>query len=227
MQVRPIKQGQIASGVSSWEVSTSLDTSFCLSALDRALKYGRPEIFNTDQGAQFTSKDFTRAVGSRKHTDQHGRSRASPGQRIRGKAMAVRQVREHLSSRLSKCRRGHSWYRSLLQILQQREFASGALVSDTGGRMVSRGLAFAQRAVKGLRSLRGVMLVPRTTSLTARLAAAKYSVWAAAAAPFQWQGSTLTSPLFCPTIGDNLTLKSRVSSLMNRPFAEMRLLKRP
>jgi putative transposase len=45
--------------VLSWEVSTTLDTSFCLSALDWALKKGKPEIFNSDQGAQFTSADFT------------------------------------------------------------------------------------------------------------------------------------------------------------------------
>jgi putative transposase len=45
--------------VLSWEVSVSLDTSFCLAALDWALQRGRPEIFNTDQGSQFTSEDFT------------------------------------------------------------------------------------------------------------------------------------------------------------------------
>lgn len=45
--------------VLAWEVSVSLETSFCLSALDWALEDGRPEIFNTDQGSQFTSEDFT------------------------------------------------------------------------------------------------------------------------------------------------------------------------
>jgi putative transposase len=45
--------------VLSWELSNSLDTSFCLSALEKALTLGRPEIFNTDQGAQFTSTAFT------------------------------------------------------------------------------------------------------------------------------------------------------------------------
>lgn len=46
--------------VISWEVSTSMETEFCLSALDWALATGqRPEIFNTDQGSQFTSTDFT------------------------------------------------------------------------------------------------------------------------------------------------------------------------
>jgi putative transposase len=45
--------------VLGWEISVSLDTSFCIAALEWALQYGRPEIFNTDQGAQFTSDDFT------------------------------------------------------------------------------------------------------------------------------------------------------------------------
>lgn len=44
----------------SWELSNTLDTSFCLSALQRAIKnYGVPEIFNTDQGCQYTSMLFT------------------------------------------------------------------------------------------------------------------------------------------------------------------------
>ena len=45
--------------VLSWEVSVTLDTSFCLEALDRALRVATPEIFNTDQGVQFTSTEFT------------------------------------------------------------------------------------------------------------------------------------------------------------------------
>ena len=44
----------------SWELSTSMDKSFCIWALEEALKkYGKPEIFNTDQGSQFTSLEFT------------------------------------------------------------------------------------------------------------------------------------------------------------------------
>lgn len=46
--------------VLSWRISNSLDTDFCLEALSEALtRYGTPQIFNTDQGAQFTSKEFT------------------------------------------------------------------------------------------------------------------------------------------------------------------------
>lgn len=50
--------------VVDWEVSVTLDTSFCLSTLDRALETARPEIFNSDQGAQFTSAEFTARLES-------------------------------------------------------------------------------------------------------------------------------------------------------------------
>ncbi len=51
----------------SWQLSNSLDPRFCVTALTEALeRYGTPEIFNTDQGAQFTSQAFTGVL------DQHG-----------------------------------------------------------------------------------------------------------------------------------------------------------
>jgi len=48
--------------VLAWELSNSLDTYFCLTALKKALDQGIPIIFNTDQGCQFTSLDFTSAL---------------------------------------------------------------------------------------------------------------------------------------------------------------------
>jgi putative transposase len=46
--------------VLSWRLSNTLDTSFCVEALEEAImKYGTPGIFNTDQGSQFTSYEFT------------------------------------------------------------------------------------------------------------------------------------------------------------------------
>jgi len=45
--------------VLSWRLSNTLDTEFCVAALEEALRKGRPEIFNTDQGSQFTSEAFT------------------------------------------------------------------------------------------------------------------------------------------------------------------------
>jgi putative transposase len=45
--------------VLSWKVSLTLDAAFCVEALVDAIAVGTPDIFNTDQGSQFTSKDFT------------------------------------------------------------------------------------------------------------------------------------------------------------------------
>ena len=45
--------------VLSWRLSNTLDASFCVEALGEALKKDKPDIFNTDQGAQFTSEAFT------------------------------------------------------------------------------------------------------------------------------------------------------------------------
>jgi putative transposase len=45
--------------VVAWELSTTLDTGLCLEALRKALRISRPEIFNTDQGPQFTNVEFT------------------------------------------------------------------------------------------------------------------------------------------------------------------------
>ena len=52
--------------VLAWRTSNTLTTDFCVEALEEALtKYGTPEFFNTDQGAQFTSDDFTGVLQSR------------------------------------------------------------------------------------------------------------------------------------------------------------------
>ena len=63
--------------VLAWRLSNTMDTSFCVSALEEALaRFGRPEIFNTDQGSQFTSAAFTgtlAATGVRISMDGRGR----------------------------------------------------------------------------------------------------------------------------------------------------------
>ena len=52
--------------VLSWRLSNTLDTSFCVDALEEAFeRFGQPEIFNTDQGSQFTSEDFTTPLRDR------------------------------------------------------------------------------------------------------------------------------------------------------------------
>jgi len=55
----------VSRAVLAWRLSNTLGADFCIEALEEALsQYGRPEIFNTDQGSQFTSDDFT---GTLKH----------------------------------------------------------------------------------------------------------------------------------------------------------------
>jgi putative transposase len=63
--------------VLSWAVSITMDVGFCLEALDQALEGARPDIFNSDQGAQFTSLDFTgrlASVGIQISMDGRGRA---------------------------------------------------------------------------------------------------------------------------------------------------------
>ena len=64
--------------VLAWSVSTTLDGAFCLEALDEALQlYGKPDIFNSDQGCQFTSVEFTgrlKAEGIQISMDGRGRA---------------------------------------------------------------------------------------------------------------------------------------------------------
>ncbi len=51
--------------VLTWKLSNTMDTDFCVAALAEALSKGRPEVFNTDQGAQFTSEAFTQTLHER------------------------------------------------------------------------------------------------------------------------------------------------------------------
>jgi putative transposase len=63
--------------VLAWELSVTLDSDFCISALERALEGGQPEVFNTDQGAQFTSLAFTAKLLAREvRISMDGRGRA-------------------------------------------------------------------------------------------------------------------------------------------------------
>jgi len=63
--------------VVSWKLSNSLETSFCLEALEEALSRGCPEIFNTDQGVQFTSHGFQERLQREKvQISMDGRGRA-------------------------------------------------------------------------------------------------------------------------------------------------------
>lgn len=63
--------------VVAWTLSVTLDAAFCLEALEEALRKGCPDIFNSDQGSQFTSADFTgRLEASGIAISMDGRGRA-------------------------------------------------------------------------------------------------------------------------------------------------------
>ena len=63
--------------VLSWRLSNTLDVAFCLDGLEEALSRGKPGIFNTDQGSQFTSREFTSRLLSAEVTiSRDGRGRA-------------------------------------------------------------------------------------------------------------------------------------------------------
>jgi putative transposase len=62
--------------VLSWSLSVTMEVDFCIEALKRALRRGRPEIFNSDQGSQFTSEKFTGELKARQITiSMDGRGR--------------------------------------------------------------------------------------------------------------------------------------------------------
>jgi len=63
--------------VLSWKLSNTMDMTFCVEALEEALESGQPEIFNTDQGAQFTSPNFTNILLNKDiQVSMDGRGRA-------------------------------------------------------------------------------------------------------------------------------------------------------
>lgn len=63
--------------VLAWEVSVTMDSNFCVTALEWALQGKTPEIFNSDQGSQFTSQEFTQRLQQREvRISMDGRGRA-------------------------------------------------------------------------------------------------------------------------------------------------------
>ena len=96
--------------VLSWRVSITMEAEFCVEALEEALaKHGKPEIFNTDQGSQFTSAAFTGVlIKNGIAISMDGRGRLAR-QRLRRAAVAQRQIRGGLSASLRQrvARRAH------------------------------------------------------------------------------------------------------------------------
>jgi putative transposase len=114
--------------VLAWRLSNTMDASFCLAALEEArAKFGKPEIFNTDQGSQFTSVAFTGALAQAGVAISMD-GRPLDGQRVHRAAVAVDEVRGRLSQRLRRRRRGRARYRRWDRLLQR---ATQALADRT------------------------------------------------------------------------------------------------
>ena len=88
--------------VLAWRLSNTQDTAFCVEALEEAIeRYGCPEIFNTDQGSQFTSTIWTSVLkhhGVRISMD--GKGQWMDGQRIHRAPLALTEIRMRLPERL-------------------------------------------------------------------------------------------------------------------------------
>ena len=119
--------------VLSWELSNTMETGFCLAALNAAFRFGQPEIWNSDQGAQFTSADFLAPPGqATRDRDQYMDGVPRTRQRVHRTAVALTQIRTDLPRRLRHRRRSVSGSGRLLPLLQPPASAPGAGVSDAG-----------------------------------------------------------------------------------------------
>ena len=100
--------------VLAWRLSNTLDTVFCLEALDEALRrWGTPEIFNTDQGAQFTADEFLdalKAKGIQISMDGKGRWRDNVFVERLWRSVKYEEVYLHAYADLVEARRGIGGY---------------------------------------------------------------------------------------------------------------------
>ena len=137
--------------VLAWRLSNTLDAGFCTDALDEALaRYGTPEIFNTDQGSQFTSFAFTgrlQEAGIRISMDGRGRfmDNVRPLTRtdgVRGlshrTAVALAQIRGDLPARDRRRLHRPARHRPVDRLLQRREASLGAGRKDAGRSLPER-----------------------------------------------------------------------------------------
>lgn len=118
--------------VLAWRVSITLEADFCIEAVEEALaRHGTPEIFNSDQGSQFTSSDFIAVLAARRikismplgdclqSPAGNRRQRRMARQRLRRAPLADYQIRRGLSARLRRRLGGPRLDRTLPALLQQ------------------------------------------------------------------------------------------------------------
>ncbi len=110
--------------VLAWRISNSMDTSFCVDCLEDALsRVGKPEIFNSDQGSQFTSAGFTdilKRAGIAISMDGRGRALDN----IFVERLWQRQVRGCVSAGIRHGHRADPWPSGIFRVLQRRAPAS-------------------------------------------------------------------------------------------------------
>ena len=104
--------------VLSWRLSITMETAFCIEAVEEALAcFGKPDVFNTDQGSQFTSTDFTEVLKKAEIAISMDGRGAVAGQRLCRAALAFNQIRGGLSPCLQNRARSPNWDRSLSDLL--------------------------------------------------------------------------------------------------------------
>lgn len=116
--------------VLAWELSNTLEATFCVEALERALVQGHPDIFNTDQGGPIYWRAVHGVLGAGRGADQYGWPRTSVGQRNGGATVAHGEVRRHLSAGLRRRCRGTLEVGPVFPVLQHPTTASGAWQAD-------------------------------------------------------------------------------------------------
>jgi hypothetical protein len=93
--------------VLAWKLSNTMDMEFCIEALEDAIrKYGKPDIFNTDQGSQFTSPRFTRILKDANVRISMDGKGPLDGQRLHRATVAITEIRVRLPACVREWNRG-------------------------------------------------------------------------------------------------------------------------
>ena len=152
--------------VLSWRLSVSLELDFCVEALKCALRRGRPEIFNTDQGSQFTSEKFTGELAAREIAiSMDGRGRCMDNIFIERLWRSLKYV-PGVPERLRVGERSAGWNRTILPVLQRATGASESPVPDARGDMAGARLnPMTEQSIRNGALLRSRGLCPRTPGI--------------------------------------------------------------
>jgi putative transposase len=128
--------------VLAWGLSNTLDAGFCLEALDVALRRGHPDIFNTDQGVQFTCSDFVGRLEQAKiQISMDGKGRCFDNIFVERlwRSVKYEEVYLHDYATVSEARAGLAWYFPFYNDERQHE----SLAYRTPGQVYSQGCRLA------------------------------------------------------------------------------------